>query len=137
MLQKSHYQLAYLACPYSSKDKTVQRFRFNLVSQLACDFITQGIYVFAASTHNTAIEEFGAVESRFEHWKNFNHTMIEHCDQLIVIRIDGWETSKGVSDQIKFAQLKGIPIEYYDPDPALLKMIEQKTELEVSEKIDF
>lgn len=36
--------------------------------------------------------------------------MIDQCDQLIIYQMDGWETSRGVQEEVTYAKEKNIPI---------------------------
>lgn len=43
---------------------------------------------------------------------NLCKSLISKCDELWVLKIDGWEQSKGVSAEIEYAESLNIPIKY-------------------------
>ena len=40
----------------------------------------------------------------FDTWRDFYETMIDWCDQLWVLMLDGWEDSVGVQAEIEYAE---------------------------------
>jgi hypothetical protein len=50
----------------------------------------------------------------FAYWGGYNRTMLMLASKVVVLRIDGWATSKGVTAEIALAEELGIPIEYID-----------------------
>ena len=45
-------------------------------------------------------------------WMSFCLTYLERCDELWVYMMPGWDVSKGVAEEIRFAKELGIPITY-------------------------
>lgn len=53
--------------------------------------------------------------------------MLARCDDLIVLKIPGWELSKGVADEIVWAKELNISIEIIDPTQLFkLKLVSSK-----------
>lgn len=42
--------------------------------------------------------------------------MISACQRLVVLKLEGWETSTGVTAEIEIAKRKGISVDYISPD---------------------
>lgn len=106
--------VAYLACPYTHKDPRVQQKRFRLVSLTSRALLQQGIHVYSPITHNVPINNLG-FNGDWLKWSAFDHEMLSRCDKLIVLKLDGWEESKGVQAEIKKAQELNLPIEWMEP----------------------
>jgi hypothetical protein len=45
-------------------------------------------------------------------WRDWNHAMIYSSQGIIVFQIEGWNTSRGVKDEIDYAMEIGRPIIY-------------------------
>jgi hypothetical protein len=48
----------------------------------------------------------------WEFWMDFCIALLSKCDRMVVAKIPGWEESKGVQAEIRYAQDHGIPVEY-------------------------
>lgn len=84
-------KLTYLACPYRHTDPNVVKMRCRAA-----------LYVTA------------------QHWMEFDLAILAACQRLLILKLDGWESSKGIEIERGFAQKMGIPIEEMDlPEEAL------------------
>lgn len=106
--------LAYLACPYNHPDPSVKEERHHLVNFEAAQLIADGIFVVSPLTHNIPLFKTG-LRQGWDLWKSYDFTIIKRCDKLIVLKLNGWELSKGVADEIAYAQELNLPVEYLDP----------------------
>ncbi len=104
--------VAYLACPYSDPDPRVKELRHMLATQVAFELMQKGQVVYSPLTHNIPISRLGVYG--WVNWKDFDLTMLAKCDRLIVIKIPGWDESKGVLEEIAYAKERGIPIEWLE-----------------------
>jgi hypothetical protein len=50
----------------------------------------------------------------FEFWKNYNFKMLSAASDMWVLKLPGWEESKGVAGEIEFAASNSIPITYIE-----------------------
>ncbi len=112
--EKKPAELAYLAVPYSHKDRAVIVERFNAVNKVAAKLMASGQYVFSPISHTHPIADAGDLPRGWEFWDGYDRVMISACDKLIVLQLDGWKESIGVQAEIKIATELGIPIEYID-----------------------
>ena len=48
----------------------------------------------------------------WEYWKEYTYDLINGCDELYVLCLDGWKDSKGVTDEIAYAKEHGKPVRY-------------------------
>lgn len=105
--------IAYLACPYSHPNPKIKERRHAIVNRIAFDLISQGIFVYSPLTHNVPIDQLG-IHGNWITWKDFDHEMLSRCDRLIVLKLPGWEDSKGVNAEINQAKELGLPIEWME-----------------------
>ncbi len=47
-------------------------------------------------------------------WKNFCLSFLECSEEMIVYKLEGWDKSTGVLDEIEIAKSMNIPIIYLD-----------------------
>lgn len=108
-------QLSYLASPFSNPDPLIQEVNRRLVCLKAAQLIEQGIHVVSPIAHNVAVlREKRSLGTGWDKWKAHDETLLRKCDKLIVLRIPGWDTSVGVTEEIRLATELGMPIEYID-----------------------
>jgi len=48
----------------------------------------------------------------FKTWSKYNYEMLSICSELWVLKLDGWELSVGVTQEIKWAKELGLIIKY-------------------------
>lgn len=109
--------LVYLASPYSHPDPAVREQRYKVACRVAGDLMKKGKRIFAPIPHSHAIEQSfsdGKVEGHV-FWLDQDFAILRHASELLVVRMDGWEQSKGVTAEVEFAGQLGIPVSYIDP----------------------
>jgi hypothetical protein len=52
----------------------------------------------------------------FAYWQTYNIAMLERSGALWIIKLRGWDTSKGVTEEIAFAKAVDIPVQYKTPE---------------------
>jgi hypothetical protein len=50
----------------------------------------------------------------WENWRKFDLEMLSRCDRVIVLKLPGWESSRGVAEEIARAKELGLPIEWME-----------------------
>lgn len=109
--------LLYLASPYSHPDPAQKAERYRAACVVAGRLMKAGHAVFSPIAHSHPIEEHFEDKSVEGHdfWLRQDFAILEHASKLVVLRIDGWEKSRGIAAEIDFAHKAGIPVEYIDP----------------------
>lgn len=103
--------LAYLAAPYSHPNPQIKDWRYKAVTKIAAVLLKEGQMVYSPLTHNVPLSRLG-VQGSWETWRELDHLMLSKCDLLIVLTLEGWETSTGVKSEIEYAKERNIPIHY-------------------------
>ncbi len=106
--------MIYLASPYSHDNTLVRETRFRMACRVAAQLMRHGEQVFSPIAHTHPIAEFGLPKG-WEYREEFDRWYIERCDEVIVLMIDGWKTSRGVCAEIILAKEFNKPIRYMDP----------------------
>ena len=50
----------------------------------------------------------------YEYWEPYCLNLLKRCDKMVVVKLDGWERSRGVAEEIKFCTANDIPVEYIE-----------------------
>ncbi len=108
--------MIYLASPYAHKNPLIMELRFEKVCRVAGAMMKDGLFIYSPIAHNHPIATRIDLPRTWDFWKNIDLHILEKCDQLWVLKLEGWEESKGVAAEIKFAEEKKIPITYV-PEP--------------------
>lgn len=107
--------MIYIASPYTQQEgehSTIVYSRYEAVTDY-CTYLMHYGEIFYAPitfTHNWAIAQNLPTDANF--WGAFNTHYMNLCDELHVLMLPGWETSKGVQHEIKFFTDRGRPIKY-------------------------
>ena len=101
----------YLAVPYTGTPKQ-QQSRFEDVNKVAAMLMREGYLVFSPISHTHPIAMAGDLPKGWEFWKAYDLTFIEWCDEVHVLMLDGWYSSRGVTAERKLARELGKPIQY-------------------------
>jgi len=96
----------YLACCYTHEDPRVMDDRAEQIMKKAAELIREGYFVFSPITHSHEMAKQYDLPTTFEYWAAANHSMIDWCDTVAVLKLEGWEDSRGVDDEIRYAHLK-------------------------------
>lgn len=107
---------AYLASPYTDPDPAVREQRFQAAARAAAKLMTAGKIVFCPIAHSHPIDLFFSAPKDGEFWKRQDAPYLEACSEMYVLRIDGWEQSKGMLHEMQRAAERGIPVHFIDGD---------------------
>lgn len=110
-------KLTYLACPYNDPDPKVREERFHAVNREAARLMQLGEFIYSPISHNHPIAEAHGLPKGWDFWEPYDTAFLESCRLLIVLKLPGWENSKGVKAEMEIAQKLGIPIEFSHPQP--------------------
>ena len=107
--------LIYLAVPYSHPSPAVRECRFELANLVAARLMREGLHVFSPISHTHPIALAGQLPTGYDFWEKYDRAFLEVARELRVIRIPGWEESKGVQSEMRVANELGIPIVFEEP----------------------
>ena len=107
-------QLSYFATPFTHPNPAQQEWNRGQACKKAGELINYGVNVISPIAHNLAIIHEVDGNTGWELWRNQDLAMLRKCDKLIVYKLPGWETSVGVTEEIKVATEIGMPIEYLE-----------------------
>lgn len=111
---KKSKKLYYLAVPYSNPDKSIILERFHKVNIATGKLLNEGKFVFSPISMSHPVAEDASLPSNWEYWLSYDELLLSRCDELIILMLDGWKESVGVTAEIEIAKRLGKPISYLD-----------------------
>ena len=113
-MNRNERKLVYLASPYTSKDIRECYSREAKATVAAGLLIEKGYSVFAPITQSHRIATLSSTINSNDHdmWMECDLAILKHCQQVVVLAIPGYKESKGVAEEVAFANENGIPVAY-------------------------
>ena len=105
--------LIYLAAPFSHPEPEVSRHRLEEVDRYAVHLLRQGKSVFSPLSHGARLD---SPDIPNYVWYQLGLRIMEGCDQLWLLALDGWEVSEGVRMELEHAWQLDIPVYVVNPD---------------------
>lgn len=95
-------KLIYLASPYSANPQK----NYESVLEFVVDYKTRtNEIIFSPIIYGHPIAKYeNKNELSFDSWQNFDLTMLSKSDELWVLKLDGWERSEGIKQEIEFVE---------------------------------
>jgi len=100
----------YLASPYSSPDPAIMHERALAAQQATAWLLIRRTWVYSPIVHCHELALAHSLPKDFDFWKEYNFAMLERAQGLIILTIDGWKESKGMTAEIAYARELGLPI---------------------------
>ena len=107
--------LTYLTSPYSHPKASMRLLRYKQACKAAGHLMKEGFAVFSPIAHSHSIEAFFDTIEPGPFWMKQDIPILKHCDQLIVLELDGWDRSKGVAQELELARKAYMNILRMDP----------------------
>lgn len=109
------YSLVYVATPYSKFPGGLES-AFIEASRVTAKLIGGGVKAYSPIAHGHPIAIHGNIDP-YDHdiWLPFDSTMMEKSDAVVVVKMDGWSESRGVTHEIETFHTAGKPVFYLDP----------------------
>lgn len=108
--------LVYLAVPYSHPDAEVRERRFAAANKTAATLMRKGEHIISPISHTHPIALAGGLPLGWDYWESYDRAILEACRKIVVLMLDGWRESKGITGEIAIAKELGLEIEYLKPE---------------------
>lgn len=103
-------RLVYLASPYTSQVDAVQTDRAFITAEVTKHLMKNGVNVFSPIAYSHMIAD--ALD--YQGWIAFDMRVLAKCEMLAVLRLPGWDYSKGVRAEMTAADSIHMPIHFID-----------------------
>lgn len=100
--------IVYLAQPYSHPDDAVRQQRFELAVRVSKILMMRGISPLSPIAHSHYMDS--EPHAPFEVYQEMDEAMIRVADEMWIIGDVGWQDSRGVTSERKYAASLGKPI---------------------------
>lgn len=108
--------MIYLASPYTHELREVEEQRYSLACRAAGYLIRQGLPIFSPICHSHPIALRTDLPTDHKFWMDLDYAFLRHCTDLYVLRLSGWDRSKGVAWEMTAAEGLGIPMRMILPE---------------------
>lgn len=116
MTPLNQFDLVYLATPYSKYPKGIDQAYID-AANLAARLLRLGVKVYSPITHTHPIAIHGGLNPLdHEIWLPFNRSIMKKSDALLVVKMDSWQDSYGIAEEIKAFTADCKPIMYLNPE---------------------
>src|SRR5512139_3335222 len=94
----------YLASPYSSADEEIKEHRYKLACIACAQLVRSGKVVYSPIVQCHSIAKLMELPTGWDFWKDHCAFFISCSEGLIVLKLDGWESSVGVAAEVEMAE---------------------------------
>lgn len=108
--------MIYVAAPYSSPLVGVQEQRLDRTIEFVLHLTRQGVTAFSPVVYFYPVARALNLPEDATTWHNHNMQFLRRADAVFVLRLTGWDQSKGVQVEMKLAKALGVQIAHFAPD---------------------
>jgi hypothetical protein len=102
--------LIYLASPFTHDNKNVEHHRFIQAEVITALMMKNDYNVFSPIVYSYELHRKFGFSGEFTFWAKYDEVMLKRCTHVVILDVEGWDTSKGVANEIKLANKYNIPI---------------------------
>ena len=106
--------LVYIANPYSHSDPSIVQKRYDKICQVTAGLVSKGQMAISPIAYGHTLLGYCEMPGDWEFWQSFCISLLARCQKMIVVKMEGWQESRGVLAEIEYAKSNGIEIEYLD-----------------------
>lgn len=106
--------MIYLATPYSHESHEIRELRFVRACIVAGQLMKQGLTVFSPIAHTHPIAVRCELPTGWDFWERYDREHIAACSEVLVVKMEGWDRSKGVAAEIEIANALGKRVAYME-----------------------
>lgn len=106
---------AYLATPYTYYKGGLEK-AYHDARMIVAGFAREGHTVFSPIVYWHPVSRVSGLDPTTDQdfWLTLDKPFMEAASELIVVKLPGWEMSKGVCFEIEYFEEAGKPIHYYE-----------------------
>lgn len=102
--------MIYLAIPYTGNEEE----SYEIANRVAGVLMGRGEIVFSPISHTHAIAEVSDLPTEWQFWEKQDEFFLRCSTELMVVCLDRWDHSRGVTAEIDLAESEGVKVSYLD-----------------------
>ena len=102
--------------PYNTTDVELKKSRVHTIASYCAKIFHEGMIPVSALLSGLAFAEHAELPTDTMTWANFSKQYVSGCDEMHVLQIEGYDTSRGVLLEIEEANRLGIKVIYVPYD---------------------
>lgn len=103
--------MKYLAAPYGHPDPAVRAARMKMFYEHDAQLMLEG-HSTVSPLAKVETAKYWDIPDTWDYWEMYSYELLSRCDEMIVLMVDGWKESRGVTAEIAYCKKHGIPISY-------------------------
>jgi hypothetical protein len=107
--------MIYLATPFSDPDPAVRLLRYQQALDFVAHSYRKGHNLYSPIVYGFPIAKILG-NGDWSFWERFDLDTLSRCDELWVLRLPGWDKSRGVRAEIEYANAHKIPTLFLNGD---------------------
>lgn len=96
-------ELIYLASPYNDEDPALRQYRYNEACRACVWLMNRGVMVYSPIVHMHPLATNYDLPKGWNFWQRADTCTLARCDEMLILTIDGWDTSRGIKAERAFA----------------------------------
>ena len=105
--------MIYLASAYSNPDPAIREQRFQAACAVVARLMCEGHLVYSPIVHGHPLAQHG-LPVDWSFWQRHSLWHLEHCDEITVLTLDGWQESVSVQAELGHARILQKPVRYIE-----------------------
>ena len=94
--------MIYLASPYAHEDEAVREERHRAAEAHVAFLLQRSRWVFSPIVHCHELKKRHALPEGHEFWLTYDCHILAKADELHVLQLEGWRSSKGIRMELDF-----------------------------------
>jgi hypothetical protein len=110
----SDLPMIFVSSPYTHADPEKMEENYRTVSFYSSKLCSEGVVAISPILYGHTAVKFHPMPTDWDFWKNFCLTILDKCVEIHVLKMPGWELSKGMKEEMEFARKRNIKITYIE-----------------------
>jgi len=113
--------MIYIGSPYTHTLEMVMQERYEMVTEFCARCAIKGHFVYSPIAHWHPIAVRHNLPRDYKWWEELDKDILSCAKEMWVLRLDGWNKSKGLLREIVIALRNGIRVTYVSLDDQIKK----------------